>query len=310
MIHDDNILVSCIVPVYCAEEYLHQCVDSILAQDYPKIEVILVDDGSTDCSGDICDDYQSKYSIVKVIHQENRGVSAARNQGVRYSSGEYIAFIDADDWLEPQYISYLVRLIKQYHANIAILAQEIQKKEYCISNEQALEGMLYQTLFDTAPWGKLFHKSIPISLPFPEGMFFEDLAIVCQMIAMSDKVSVGFGELYHYRKTPSGTMNGGSISKLLDERKAAQMMFEFVSNIMPKQKNAALCRKFSADCQVFLKLTADGYETEKNEIWQEICKGRAKVLLSKKARLKNRIAALISYFGKGAIRLLWKIQKL
>ena len=238
-------LVSCVIPVYKAESYLHQCIDSVLAQDYSHLEVILVNDGSPDRSGVICDAYQALDRRVRVFHQHNQGVSAARNYGVRQALGTYIAFIDADDWVEPSYISSLV-----------------------------------------------------------------DLAVVCRMISRADFVAVGNGALYHYRTTPDGTMNGHDVGRLLDEQKAARMMYDFVLNTMPNLRRAAACRKFSADCQVLFKLPAEGYSSEKTQLWCAIKQNRLSVVCDSHARLKNRIAALSSYFGKGAMEILWSLHKL
>lgn len=303
-------LVSCVIPVYKAESYLHQCIDSVLAQDYSHLEVILVNDGSPDRSGVICDAYQALDRRVRVFHQHNQGVSAARNYGVRQALGTYIAFIDADDWVEPSYISSLVGLAENYQAQASVLAQTAHNEANRLSGEEALEEMLYQKLFDTAPWGKLFHRSIPTSIPFPEGMFYEDLAVVCRMISRADFVAVGNGALYHYRTTPDGTMNGHDVGRLLDEQKAARMMYDFVLNTMPNLRRAAACRKFSADCQVLFKLSAEGYSSEKTQLWCAIKQNRLSVVCDSHARLKNRIAALSSYFGKGAMEILWSLHKL
>ena len=103
-----NGLVSLIVPVYKAEKYIHQCIDSLLAQSYNNIEIVLVDDGSPDNCGAICDEYSSKDNRIKVIHQKNGGVSAARNTGIAHSRGEWIAFVDADDKVTNDYIEKLI----------------------------------------------------------------------------------------------------------------------------------------------------------------------------------------------------------
>mgnify|MGYP002511105663 CR=1 FL=1 len=112
-------LISVIVPVYQVSKYIRECVDSLLCQTYRRLEIILVDDGSTDGSGEICDSYAKEDDRIRVIHQENRGLSAARNTGLDYASGEYVAFVDSDDYVEPAYIEELYRLIVEYRADIA-----------------------------------------------------------------------------------------------------------------------------------------------------------------------------------------------
>ena len=116
--------VSVIVPVYNVKKYLKQCVISILNQDYSNLELILVDDGSTDGSGDICDIFKDEFPSILVIHQENQGLSAARNTGTKAATGYYISYIDSDDWVTPDYISYQIKLAKKYNADIVVTRQQ------------------------------------------------------------------------------------------------------------------------------------------------------------------------------------------
>ena len=112
-------LVSVIVPIYNVEQYLRRCIDSVLAQTYTNYELILVDDGSPDACGKICDEYAARNPKIKVIHQKNQGLSAARNNAVPKSNGEYITFIDSDDFVSKDYLQYLVSLIQKYDAQIS-----------------------------------------------------------------------------------------------------------------------------------------------------------------------------------------------
>ena len=115
-----NSLISVIVPVYNVEKYLPQCLNSIINQTYKNIEVVLVDDGSTDDSGNICEEYKKNDERIIVVHQKNSGLSAARNVGIEISTGEYITFIDSDDYISPDYIENLYSALEQYSADIAI----------------------------------------------------------------------------------------------------------------------------------------------------------------------------------------------
>ena len=115
-----NIMISVIVPVYKVEPYLHKCLDSILSQTYQNLEIILVDDGSPDRCGAICDEYAQKDPRVKVIHKENGGIATARNAGMRIAAGDYWMFVDSDDWLEADAISNLYQLLAEYNADLAI----------------------------------------------------------------------------------------------------------------------------------------------------------------------------------------------
>ena len=302
--------ISVIIPVYRVEPYLRKCLDSVLGQTYRNLEVILVDDGSPDGCGSICDAYGARDPRVTVIHQENRGVSAARNTGVGAARGEYIAFVDADDWVEAEHIGYLLQLIRQETADIAVCrcetkAQRGGAEAVLLSGEEALRALLYQKLFDTSPWSKLYRADIVKETPFPENMFFEDLAVVCRMFGKAKRVAYSRRRTYHYRRTPDGTMNGGHVERLLDEARAAEMMYEYVTREYPSLTPAAESRRFSACCQVLLKLPKDRKETA--ALWERIRKARRQVLTDPGTRGKNRAAALVSCRGEDAMRKLWKI---
>jgi glycosyltransferase involved in cell wall biosynthesis len=131
---NQNIKISFIIPVYNAEKYLAQCVDSILNQSYSNLEVILVDDGSTDSSGSICDNYANQYSTVKTIHKKNGGVASTRNTGIKEASGDYIFFIDNDDWIDGKIMSGLVDIIKKTNVDVII------NKYYIVGNNEISRG--------------------------------------------------------------------------------------------------------------------------------------------------------------------------
>lgn len=306
-------LVSVVVPVYRVEEYLGTCVESLISQSYDNLEIILVDDGSPDSCGRICDNYTEKDIRVRVLHQANGGVSAARNAGVRVACGDYIAFVDADDWAEPDYIEHLLDLIFDNSADISVCRSDADKDEKIskvklFSGDESLRVLLYQKLFDTGPWAKLMRSEIAKANPFPEGMFFEDLAVVCRMFGMAGRVAYSNERKYHYRKTPSGTMNGKDISRLLDEITAADMMCGYVKEKFPSLEQACECRRFSAYCQVLMKLPKDEYAEERALLWRQIRNCRSNVMRDSCARAKNRIAAILSFFGEDIMRVLWNVK--
>jgi len=302
-------LISVVVPVYRAEAYLKPCVDSLLKQTYENLEIILIDDGSPDSCGAICDAYAEKDTRVRVIHQKNCGVSAARNAGVRQAAGEYVAFVDADDWADTEYLAHMLQCAKDRKADLVVCRCEttrtIDDQLVELTGEEAVRELLYQKLFDTAPWSKLYRAEIVKEIPFPEGMFFEDLAVVCRMFGRAEKVVYSNQQMYHYRITPGSTMNSADVQKLRDELQAADMMYAYVREVWPQLEFAAACRRFSAYCQVLMKLPATGCDVERQKIWMVLKKDRAKVLRDRYARKKNRAAAVISYFGEGLMRGLW-----
>lgn len=304
----DKPLISVIVPIYKAENYLAQCVNSLLQQTYKHLEIILVDDGSPDACGQICDDFAQDDRRVRVIHQPNCGVSAARNAGIQAASGGYICYVDSDDWTDADYIMELWQAAVSAHADAAIAVASMAAPTV-LDTKAAVRKLLYQRSFDTSPWGKLFRTDAVKQIRFPEGMFFEDLAIVCQMIGACKTVVLVPNAGYHYRSTPDGTMNGGDCTRLLDELKAADMMFQYVINAFPALKTAAECRRFSAYFQVMMKLPRHAYLAQQKQIWQYICKQRGSIIRNTAARMKNRIAAAASYLGKNFVRALWRFNR-
>ena len=218
----ENPLLSVIVPVYNVEDYLVECIDSIIAQSYKNLEIILVDDGSTDNSGIICDSYLSIDSRVKVIHQSNRGLSAARNSGIDISQGEYIGFVDSDDYIHPEMYNRLLMDI----INNNILLSFCQFKRFkdgekversSLSNNTELfspHDVIYESLVGEKwweAWTKLYHRSLFSSLRFPEGRTNEDYAIMMYVYDLCDKVAINWNQLYFYRLR-AGSITTSSIN--------------------------------------------------------------------------------------------------
>ena len=169
-------LVSIIVPVFNVENYIEKCLNSIINQTYKNIEVILVDDGSTDNSGNICDVYSKKYNFIKVFHTKNGGVARARNIGLKNVTGKYITFVDSDDWIKEDYIMYLYSNLIKYNSEISccnfdyidenekIRIDKGEEKVLIFNTFDALENLLYQKELDTSLWGKLYHRGSSLYL--------------------------------------------------------------------------------------------------------------------------------------------------
>ena len=208
-------LISVIVAIYNGEKYLDDCVNSILKQTYTNIEIILVDDGSTDNSGNKCDEYAKKDNRIKVLHQKNGGVSVARNNALSVSNGDYICFMDQDDYLSDDYISYLFDLIKSNDAEISLVPHVVYsskgKKDYLEkksptaieiwSGEKAACEMLYSKM-EIGPWSKMISKKLidDNDIHFYEGIFGgEGYAFSVEAFAAAKKVAVGYKGIYFYR---------------------------------------------------------------------------------------------------------------
>ena len=204
--------ISIIVPIYNVELYLPRCIDSVLSQSFSDFELVLINDGSTDQSGDICDEYATKDSRIKVIHQDNKGVSYARNRGLDVATGEYIAFVDPDDYIDGRMYEILVRKIEEVKADIAIcsfafvknstvMAQDSGEKCQLFNKEQALEYYFNEKLpFDYSfLWNKLFHKNLFKNIRLNSNLFVqEDSEALIRFLDLCSSIVYTPDALYFY----------------------------------------------------------------------------------------------------------------
>ena len=212
---ENKYLITIIVAIYNGEKYLNECIDSILNQNYSRLEIILVDDGSTDESGNICDKYLKKDKRVKVIHQKNGGVSVARNNALKISNGDYVCFIDQYDYIENDYVSYLLNLIIKNNAEISVVPNVIyasekqkiysekHKSNFCKvwSGEKAACEMLNSKM-EIGPWSKMISKKLidDNKINYYVGIFGgEGYAFSVETFAASKIVAVGYKGIYNYR---------------------------------------------------------------------------------------------------------------
>lgn len=204
-------LLSVIVPVYNVEEYLVKCVDSILNQTYQNLEVILVNDGSTDGSDGICDAFAQKDSRIRVIHKENGGLSSARNAGMDAAVGEYISFIDSDDWIEQDSYEHLLGLMEKYQVKLVCGGNWdvngatgektlgiCPKEEALVTAEEFVGRMFLWDGCDSSVCDKIFHRSLLESFRFPEGQVSEDVAITYKIVLGAERAVLSPYPFYNY----------------------------------------------------------------------------------------------------------------
>lgn len=236
-------LVSVIVPVYRVEDLLRRCVDSILAQTHQNLEVILVDDGSPDGCGRICDEYALTDRRVLVIHQENSGVSAARNAGLDAAQGDYITFVDADDWIGSGMVAELLRLADGHEAGIAIcghlptsddaaVAPTGPAVEHVYSNVEALAELLgpdYITM--VVSWGKLYQAALFADLRFPIGRVHEDEFTTHRLLHRARRVVRTEATLYYYWQRPGSITSTIGPDRRADQRAAFRARAAFLASV-------------------------------------------------------------------------------
>ena len=303
-------LISVIVPVFKVEMFIDRCLRSILSQNYENFELVLVDDGSPDLSGQICDEYAKNDSRIHVIHKNNGGLSDARNVGTKFCHGDYITFIDSDDWVAPNYLSELYRLISDNEADISICSfkktdceifkQKLFSSCSVMTNIEALECMLYQKNITNSAWGKLYRNTLAKKFLFPNGKLYEDLFTTYKMFANSRKIVFSNSILYFYWKNPNSIMHHIS-PKILNEIEAVDEICLFIKQNYPQLEGASKSRKFSSYSQVYRWIKKSNElelsSIEVNKIWNYIKEYRLNMIMDSKARIKNRVAGILAYFG-------------
>lgn len=222
-------LISVIIPVYNVESYLRRCVKSVQAQVYDNLEIILVDDGSKDSSGKLCDELAAGDSRIKVIHQENTGLACARNSGLRIYTGEYVCFIDSDDYILPNYIDYMHKICIDTGCKMAFCESfSTSEDTYDIAIDPNLAPVVYDSseLLDqfygdmhcviTVAWNKLIHRSVVGDTIFEPGIIHEDEATTFKYIYNAGKVVYTANPLYCYYTRPESITGVGYSAKNLD----------------------------------------------------------------------------------------------
>lgn len=237
--------ISIIVPIYKVEAYLHRCVDSILAQTYQDFELILVDDGSPDNCGVICDRYAAQDPRLRVIHKENGGLSDARNAGLQIARGEYIAFIDSDDWVTPDYLEKLLNALIETDADICECDIIRTATEYpqlsankpaateIFDPEAAMDQLIQDGIFHQYVWNKLYKRHVVEGLLFPKGKTNEDEFWTYQAFGRSNKVARIHCPLYYYFQRPTSIMGAGYSLKRLDALEAKCRRQEYIEHHFP-----------------------------------------------------------------------------
>ena len=305
-------LISLIVPCYNVEQYLPKCIDSILCQTYENLEIWLVDDGSPDNCGWICDEYANKDDRIKVIHKENGGLSEARNVAIDKAAGEWITFVDSDDYIADDYVETLYKLVEKYNCDLAVAplySFKERKRPKCCNNmvfekkmnpQCAVEQMFYQGLFDTSACAKLYNRRLfETGIRYPKGFLFEDLATTYLLIFESKSVAFTNKIIYFYLLR-SSSIEGEYNPKKIRNGLAITTLMEAHYDLLKPIEKAYRCRKLSLFFHLIIPMPKDA---EAREVMMDyIQKNRWKVLTDNRARKKARVAALLSYLGFDVVK--------
>lgn len=306
-------LVSLIIPVYNVDRYLDACLDSMARQSYPNLEVVIVDDGSTDRSAAICDAWggESRFRTA-VYHNANNGVAATRNFGLDHCHGEFIAFLDGDDVIGPEYISGLVEIMRSTPDADVVMGSFVmgsspdgvvwgnRARVVINTGVEALTSMLYQIDgSDSAVWGKLFRARLFAGMRFREGILYEDLELLARLLKKCRVVVKTGTANYFYRKNPLGLTGRLNFNlHRLDVLAVTEGIYEDANG--ESWFMAARDRVFSANCNMYALLCANGmaHSDQAAACWVAIKKLRKGTLFDRHTRIKSKAGAALSYSGR------------
>ena len=300
-------LLTVIVPVYNVEKYLKECVESLVNQTYRNMEIILVDDGSPDRSPLIIDNLAKTDSRVHAIHQQNKGVSVARNTGLEHASGDYIMFVDGDDWVDSDYVSYFVELVKGTKTligmsknNYSVSKTVTAEKKYTVEAEKAIEWIYYDEIF-VAVWNKIYSRKLLVdnkisfdsSIWFGEGMLFN-----IQCLQYVDTVAVGEKAVYHQTYNPNSAMRKFNLESNLCGIKSLDVQKGIWRKSTPSIEKAWEYHRYRFNRYIASGLLESGIVSEYQDLYNECIRNIRKdiMLPLKTERTLKAKASWILYF--------------
>ena len=310
--------ISIIVPVYNVEKYLKRCIDSILNQSFTDFELILVDDGSTDNSGKIIDEYEIKDERIKVIHKENGGQGSARNRGLDIAKGNYIGFIDSDDWIHKDMYKILYENIIKYNMDISQIDHKptssyindediINEKVHIVDN--ILEEFGNCTSFELLPyifvWNKLYKADIWSNFRFPENKFAEDLRVIYKIYDKSNKMIKIDRKLYYYFMSDNSSTRGKFNIKKLEDIEAWEEMLQFFNN---KHSDINISNLKAVFCGRLLRYYFWSYEYKNIQVdlKKKFNMNAKYVLNSKKLNCKEKSVYIIFFISPKICKFIYK----
>lgn len=286
-------LISCIIPIYNAEKYIYRCIESICNQTYTNVEVILVNDGSTDNSGMLCDKFATIYPNILVLHTHNYGASIARKKGLEISRGEYVCFLDSDDYVTPTYISSLFNLIIKYNTNISI-GNVFKYKEGEQTHKMHLANDSYLLSFkELMPrfykynywgfWGKLYKKEVFTHISFPTATLCEDYAVMTQIFSKEKNIAYTNEILYYYEIRLNSLSKQYLCKRAFDEFENVMYVYNYTCNNIPQYTDYALSNVIESSVKLYFMKVDD----KDNKFCLEFIKIRNFLYNHKKQILSN-----------------------
>ncbi len=308
-------LISVIVPVYNVEKYLGKCIESIMAQTYQNLEIILVDDGSADKSGEICDEYARRDLRIRVIHNENGGVSVARNTGIRQAAGEYIGLVDSDDYIDPDMYQTLYDLILKHDAQISMCdvyevyegSDPLQRediRDFCVDSEGAVKIVVDGLVNCAYSVNKLYKKELFDGLEFPQGKIFEDARIMPYLLSKAERIALTTARKYYYYHRENSHMSVSFSPKHLDCIEVQEENYKFICEKYPSLEKNARMRLYWSRFFVLDKmlLSGDASRDEYMPYVRYIRKGAPFIVFESILSKQRKLACIVLLFSVSAYK--------
>ena len=309
--------VSIIVPIYNVEKYIHECVESLISQTYRDIEIILVDDASPDACGQICDEYARKDGRIKVIHKPNGGLSDARNAGIELASGDYLMFVDSDDYIVNDMVEQLIYMTEQSGVEIAAcgytgdegkLAQGIESEFSLVTSAEALKYILIEKRINTSASTKLFAKELFCDVRFPVGKIYEDYATIYKALHLAKNVAYIEASKYYYRPNPTGITGRKFYNKQLQYFEISDEVMKYVSAEYPKYRKYVNNRAERMAISFYKSISQSGFDDGETVdfLVKFIRKHIWRYIFSRYALLSKAYGIMISVMPRAALKVFAK----
>lgn len=311
-------LVSIIVPVYNVKKYLVKCVSSLINQTYKNIEILLIDDGSTDLSGSICDELLNTDPRIVVFHQKNLGLSAARNTGIKLAKGDFLVFVDSDDYVDEDMIQYLYELIEKFDCPMSICQHKIigkkiidlkvNKQPEVIDSVECTRKMLCRDIIDTSAWAKMYSAHLFDNVRYPLGKRYEDIATTYKLFIKSGKIAVGYESKYNYVYRSDSIVNSRFNEKKLELIEMTDKMSLDVLDKMPCLKNEVCARQVYSRISTINQMIGVKEKKELRKTFIEYIKRNKKIVLKNKNVLRcDKIAIRLLILNYHLYVIFWRL---
>ncbi len=310
--------ISVMIPVYNGEQYIKECLDSLINQTYADFEIVVVNDGSTDNTRSIVEEYVAKDSRVLLVNQENQGLSAARNRLLKESHSDLLTYVDADDWCDPDYLEYLLNIQQETQADIVACNHYIVTERGKNSRFKCVEGVeklttqdsmlniLYHEAPDVSAWGKLYKRHVFKGVEYPNGRLFEDTYVIVSLLNNSKVLGMGYEPKYYYRYTVNSISKQVSIEHYFDFVSSVNHMIDLMNISTPEMLQGSKRRVCHAALST-LRLNCRDEKPNTRELITCIRINAIAVLKDSRAPKRDKIGVLSALMGATVYKQIWKL---